>query len=146
MTRLDAINRLQERGIRPSPQRLEIMWFLMSHPTHPTVEDVFQSLSPEVPTLSKTTVYNTLRLFWEHGAAQMLTLDDHHICYDGNITPHVHFYCKRCGSVIDLMHESAPKQRHGKALDGNLVHEAQLCYKGICRGCLQEDEKQTKDN
>lgn len=24
----------------------------------------------------------------------MITIDDHHVCYDGDIHPHVHFFCR----------------------------------------------------
>ena len=90
--RQEAYDRLVECGLRPSVQRLAIMEFLQTHRTHPTVEDVFQGIVSEIPTLSRTTVYNTLRLLSEHRAAQMITIDDHRVCYDGDVHPPVHFF------------------------------------------------------
>lgn len=132
----EAIERLESIGLRPSVQRLSIMEYLLTHPTHPTVEDVYQALVPEIPTLSRATVYNTLRLFAEKKVAQMITIDDHRVCYDGNITPHVHFFCKECGKVYDLFDEKAPLLRRPKLIDGNLIDEEQLYYKGICKECM----------
>lgn len=132
----EAIERLESIGLRPSVQRLSIMEYLLTHPTHPTVEDVYQALVPEIPTLSRATVYNTLRLFAEKKVAQMITIDDHRVCYDGNITPHVHFFCKECGKVYDLFDEKAPSLRRPKLIDGNLIDEEQLYYKGICKECM----------
>lgn len=43
--------------------------YLLKNHTHPTVDEVYVALCKVIPTLSKTTVYNTLRLFSEHGAA-----------------------------------------------------------------------------
>ena len=97
----EVYDRLIACGIRPSTQRLAIMDYLMTHPIHPTIEDVYQGLCQTVKTLSRTTVYNTLRMMSEQGAAQMITIDEHRVCYDGNTTPHVHFYCKKCGKVLD---------------------------------------------
>lgn len=131
----EAHDRLVKHGLRPSVQRVAIMAYLQTHRTHPTVEEVYQGLVKIIPTLSRTTVYNTLRLFSEHHAAQMITIDDHRVCYDGDIRPHVHFYCKRCGKVYDLMGEKAPEISSARLLDGHLVDEAQLYYKGICREC-----------
>jgi Fur family peroxide stress response transcriptional regulator len=122
-------------GIRPSVQRLEIMNFLLTHFTHPTVEDVYLGLCKKVPTLSRTTVYNTLRLLSEHNAAQMITIDDHHVCYDGNVEPHVHFFCRNCGKVIDFFGEKAPNVPRPQEIEGNLVDEMQLYYKGVCGEC-----------
>lgn len=133
----EAYNRLLECGIRPSLQRIAIMQYLMTHPIHPTIEDVYNGLCGKMRTLSKTTVYNTLRMLSEKGAAQMITIDDHRVCYDGNIKSHVHFYCKQCGRVIDLMDEPAPQLTAPKVVDGNIVLEEQLYYKGICAECAK---------
>ena len=46
---------LKKNGIKPSVQRMKIFQYLLDHHTHPTVDDIFQNLSPEMPTLSKTT-------------------------------------------------------------------------------------------
>ena len=67
-------NKLIELGIRPSVQRVAIMNYLATHHTHPTVEEVFLSLKKKLPTVSRTTVYNTLRMLSEHGAASMILL------------------------------------------------------------------------
>ena len=76
MVNTAAINTLLNYGIHPSIQRIAIMDYLLKHHIHPTVDEVYTALSDEIPTLSKTTVYNTLRLFSEHGAAKMLTIDE----------------------------------------------------------------------
>lgn len=130
----EAYQRLINSGIRPSLQRLEIMRYLMAHKTHPTVDDVYTGLCNKIPTLSKTTVYNTLRMFYDNGAAQMITIDEHRVCYDGDLHPHVHFFCNKCGKVYDLMDEQAPKQYRGD-INGFLVEDSQLYYRGICPDC-----------
>ena len=138
MKKSEAYTRLMERGIRPSMQRLAIMDYLINHPIHPTIDDVYQALSNKVPTLSRTTVYNTLRMLSENQAAQMITIDEHRVCYDGNVESHVHFYCKKCGKIIDLFGEQAPKLEGEKTVEGNIVQEEQLYYKGICAKCAKK--------
>lgn len=138
----EAYKRLVECDIRPSVQRLAIMDYLITHPIHPTIDDVYKGLCDQVPTLSRTTVYNTLRMMSEKHAAQMITIDDHRVCYDGNIKNHVHFYCKKCGKVIDLMHEKAPQLSSDIIVDGNIVQEEQLYYKGICSECAKKEKDQ----
>lgn len=133
--RKKAIERLVECGVKPSVQRIEIMSYLMTHFTHPTVEEVYKALCPKIKTLSRTTVYNTLRLFSERKAALMITIDEHRVCYDGDTHPHVHFYCKECGRVIDFMDEPAPVMTRQREIQGNLVDEMQLYYKGVCGEC-----------
>lgn len=136
-----AYNRLKECGVHPSVQRIAIMDYLLKHPTHPTVEVVHRDLSKNMVRLSKTTVYNTLRMLADHKAVQMITIDDHHVCYDGNTMPHVHFMCKMCGKVVDLFDEPAPALAEAKMVHGNLVTEQQVYYKGICADCLHKSQK-----
>lgn len=144
MEKADAYKRLTEHGIRPSLQRLAILDYLIKHTNHPNVDEVYQAMCHDIPTLSKTTVYNTLRMFADNHVAQMITIDDHRVCYDGNINPHVHFYCKNCGKVYDLFDEPAPALKNDFMVDGHLVSEEQLYYKGICKDCLAKDNKKTK--
>ena len=131
----EAFKKLVECGIKPSMQRLAIMQYLMTHDTHPTVEDVYKGLCADIPTLSRTTVYNTLRMLSEHKVAQMITIDDHRVCYDGIVSPHVHFFCKSCGKVINLFGQAAPKMPDSSMIEGCLVDEVQLYYKGLCEEC-----------
>lgn len=144
MEKADAYKRLTEHGIRPSLQRLAILDYLIKHTNHPNVDEVYQAMCHDIPTLSKTTVYNTLRMFADNHVAQMITIDDHRVCYDGNMNPHVHFYCKNCGKVYDLFDEPAPSLKNDFMVDGHLVSEEQLYYKGICKDCLAKDNEKTK--
>lgn len=137
MKEKEAYQRLVDSGVRPSVQRLAIMDYLLKHYTHPTVDEVYKGLYKKIPTLSRTTVYNTLRLFSEHHAALMITIDDHRVCYDGNTTPHVHFFCKECGRVVDFFDEQAPTLTAPRNIDGHMVDEMQLYYKGVCADCIK---------
>ena len=61
----EIVNELKKRNIRPSYQRLKILEYLMKERYHPTVEDIYFDLLKKIPTLSKSTIYNTLNLFIE---------------------------------------------------------------------------------
>lgn len=138
-----AYDRLTEKGVRPSVQRLTIMEFLLKNHTHPTVEEVYQGVVKAVPTLSRTTVYNTLRMFADMHIAQMITIDDHRVCYDGDLHPHVHFFCRECEQVFDLMEEDAPNLTYPISVAGHLIDEVQLYYKGVCKKCASNKELKT---
>ncbi len=145
MTKRSALEKLQACGIKPSVQRLAIMDYMLTHFTHPTVEEVYQALSPSITTLSRTTVYNTLRLFSEQGAIQMLTIDERKVCFDGCCEPHAHFWCRCCGQVFDLSAED----HHLAVLQPiphtpHRVEEAHLYYKGVCADCAQAAENDTQ--
>lgn len=138
--------RLVQHKVRPTVQRVAIMEYLLTHATHPTAEEIYNALCHKISTLSKTTVYNTLRLFADNKAAQILTIDDHHVCYDGDIRPHVHFICKECGRVIDLFDEEAPQMKSPINIGGNIVTEKQIYYKGICSDCATDKDRRMAGN
>ena len=54
---------LLKYDIKPSVQRMVIMDYLMSHRIHPSADEIYNALYPTIPTLSKTTIYNTMKLF-----------------------------------------------------------------------------------
>jgi Fe2+ or Zn2+ uptake regulation protein len=119
-------------GIRPSVQRLAIMRYLRSNKTHPTADEIFDALRKQIPTLSKTTVYNTLKLFVDHGAAIYIGIDEKNARFDGYVEPHAHFRCKTCGKIIDLdidTEQLLPKNFNGK------IDETYFYLKGLCEDC-----------
>jgi len=99
---------LREHAIRPSYQRVKIMEYLKSHKTHPTVEMIYNDLHPEIPTFSKTTVYNTMKLFIDKGLAEAITIDEGETRFDGDTSVHGHLKCKFCGSITDLFFQGDP--------------------------------------
>lgn len=135
---MNTYERLIEYSIKPSMQRLAIMEYLMEHPVHPSADDIYTALAPTMPTLSKTTVYNTLKLFSELGAAQMLTIDDRNTNFDADTTPHAHFLCKRCGRIYDMKLLEAVKKVVDLDMEGHQVSEVHYYYKGLCKNCLNE--------
>ena len=136
--RSEARQRLMKCGVRPSAQRVAIMQYLLTHYTHPTIDEIYNSISPIIPTLSRTTVYNTLRMFSEVGAAQMITIDDHHVSYDGKIQPHAHFVCRRCGTIKDFQDiPEIPSKHPHRIQEGCFIDEVQVYYKGLCPECQQ---------
>lgn len=129
-------------GIRPSAQRIAVMEYLLTHLTHPTADEIYLALHPQLPTLSKTTVYNCLQGFVTHGAALAINLEDHQIRYDGTLEEHGHFLCLRCGAFFDVPLK-LPQALKSPA--GVVVYDIQLNYKGLCFHCLELNEKETNN-
>ena len=128
-------------GIKPSVQRIAIMDYLMTHRTHPAIDEIYLALCEDIPTLSKTTVYNTLKLFVEHGAAQMLTIDERNTCYDADIQLHAHFLCKKCGKILDFPLSTEKDKVSAMTEEGFKVDEIHQYFKGYCPSCLVEEDK-----
>ena len=133
----DGYNHLLAHRIKPSVQRVAIMDYLMRHHTHPTADGIYSELSEKIPTLSRMTVYNTLKLLVEQGAVQQLSIDDKQAHYDADTTPHAHFRCNVCGMIYDV---PIPPMSPTVAADF-VVTETHLYYRGICKKCSQNDKE-----
>jgi Fe2+ or Zn2+ uptake regulation protein len=131
---LEAHKYLRKYSIKPSVQRSAVMNFLMNNHIHPTIDEIYMALLPSMPTLSKTTVYNTLSLFLEKGAVRALTIDERNSRYDINISTHGHFMCKSCGKIQDVFDLdpsifNIPKSTNFK------IDTVEINYYGFCDSC-----------
>jgi len=132
---------LRSHNIMPSVQRIRIFDTLVGTTEHPTVDMIYQSLAKEIPTLSKTTVYNTLKLFQEKGLVLVVNIEDNETRYDADTSFHGHFKCQSCGSVYDFPLDTDETKLN--SLNGFLIKESHYYVKGICKECIN---KQTINN
>lgn len=130
---------LKSHDIKPSFQRMKIFEYLITHRNHPTVEMIYKSLVKEIPTLSKTTVYNTLNLFVDKKIAIVIVIEENETRYDADMEIHGHFKCEECAAVYDIDVEAEKIQI--KSLDNFQINEHHLYFKGICDKCLEKKSK-----
>ena len=133
----ELVSELRARGISPSPQRIAVYGFLKSHPIHPTADTIMKELKPILPTLSLTTVYNTLKLFVSKKMVNEVIIEDGELRFDADLKDHAHFKCTGCEKVFDLFPDgnkmdisTLPPLPEGFSVD--CVH---ICFRGRCREC-----------
>ena len=54
---------LNAHDIKPSYQRIKVYEHLVHSDNHPSAEFIYRKLIKTIPTLSKTTIYNSLKTF-----------------------------------------------------------------------------------
>jgi len=124
---------LIDSGIKPSYQRIRILSYLINKKNHPTVEKIHKELLHDIPTLSKTTVYNTLKQFVEKGITQIINIEDNETRYDADISTHGHFKCEKCGIVYDFRFNN--KSLEISDIEDFDFLQTHLYIKGICKEC-----------
>ncbi len=125
--------KLINAGIKPSYQRIKIFEYVFNNNIHPTVDNIYKKLSKEIPTLSKTTVYNTLKLFEEQKLIKSVTIDENEIRYDARKEIHGHFKCESCGKIFDFNYNYNDLEFSG--LDDFVLNQTDVMIKGICKKC-----------
>jgi Fe2+ or Zn2+ uptake regulation protein len=128
---------LSNVGINPSYQRLRILDYLINNLCHPTVDMIYGDLVRDIPTLSKTTIYNTLNLFQKRGIILGLTIEEGEVRYESNVVPHAHFKCVRCGEIIDV--RVCHPLLTGGFVENHKVLEGHLYLKGVCKNCMNHN-------
>jgi len=126
---------LKEKGLMPSVQRIEVYFYLLGNKMHPTADIIFREISEIIPSLSKTTVYNTLKLFVEKGLVSELRTDKSEARYDADVTKHGHFKCRGCLNIYDF--EISMNELNNKSLDGFIIEGYQLNVSGLCKECME---------
>lgn len=127
---------LIKKEIRPSHQRIKVFEYLITTQCHPTVDQIFNDLIKEVPTLSKATIYNTLNLLIKAKLVRVITIEDNETRYDISTSNHGHFKCELCGTIFDFTINIDNFMTD--ELSEFKINEKNVYFKGICPRCLKD--------
>jgi Fur family peroxide stress response transcriptional regulator len=96
------IQTLRDNGHKITPQRLAIVKILASSKGHPSVEDIYDQIKKDFPTMSLATVYRNIVLIKSLGEILELGFPDGSNRYDGNKPySHPHVICIKCKKIVD---------------------------------------------
>lgn len=128
---------MHKAGIRPSAQRLAILQNVAEGKKHPTADEIFQDILTEYPTMSRTTVYNSLRVLTEAGLLRELELESGNRRYDFAHQPsHGHLRCSCCGRIFDM---ALPEELHLPSPSGFRIDSIDILFKGLCPDCCENE-------
>jgi len=126
----------RQKGLKVTPQRLEIFRELASTEEHPTAEEIFSRVKLRMPTVSLDTVYRTLATLQEYGMVTRVEVLDDRGRYDANLVLHHHFVCVECRKVQDLYWPALDRiQPPAAAKSLGEIHQVHAELRGICRAC-----------
>lgn len=131
------IQKLRDEGHKITPQRMAIAKILSKSENHPSVEDIYDQIKEDFPTMSLATVYRNIVLIKSLGEVLELGFPDGSNRYDGNKPyPHPHVVCIQCKKIVDPdidsldnMTEEVAKETEFKILNHRLD------FFGICKRC-----------
>lgn len=124
-----------------SRQRELILNSLRNRTDHPTAEKLYLDLKNEMPEIGIATVYRNLAELCEEGQIIKIKTTSGPDRFDGNTMPHIHFECKNCGDIIDVvLFEKQVKQLDNDFKDfakqiGAEVIGSDITITGLCKKC-----------
>lgn len=99
----DIRRKLDEAGLRPTRQRLELAAILFgAGHRHVTAEQLLAEAVKEGVSVSNATIYNTINQFTEAGLLRQVALDGSKTYFDTNTAAHHHFYAEDEGMLMDI--------------------------------------------
>lgn len=131
------VKKLRENDHKLTPQRLAIIKILARSEGHPNVENIYEHLQDDFPTMSLATVYRNVMLMKSLGEVLELGFPDGSNRYDGNKPySHPHVICVKCKKIIDP-DLATLKDMTAEVADetGFKILTHRLDFFGICSDC-----------
>ncbi len=127
-------NRLAEKGLKITPQRMAILEAIYGLSNHPTVENIIEYIRQKHPNIATGTVYKVLETLVIRGLVKKVNTDRDVMRYDGIMEIHHHLYCSESDLIEDYhdneLDELLKKYFENKHLPGFKPEEFVLQIKG----------------
>lgn len=97
----DFVTLLKEKELKATPQRISVLKELTKK-EHPTMDDLYEAIKKENPSMSLATVYKNINTLKEKGVVIEVNVADGKMRYDIYSKPHIHIVCKHCHTICDV--------------------------------------------
>ena len=134
-------NLCMRKGLKITPQRIEVYKTLIACSDHPPVDAIYKRVKRVLPNISFDTVNRTLNTFNDIGAAFVVG-GDNVKRFDGNLEKHHHFKCVKCRNIIDFKYNEFDNVKVPEKLGQMFkVLRTTVFVEGLCQTCLEKDNK-----
>lgn len=127
---------LRNSGYKATPQRITIVETILRSKSHPSAEEIYEQVFRTHPTISLSTVYNTLNILRDMDFIKEITFKGK-TRYDPNIRMHVNLICENCSRIFDV--EDSAITEHIDRISkkqGFRFKVQHVDFYGTCRSCL----------
>jgi len=97
--------KLQEKGLKVTPQRVAIYEAIVKLNNHPTAENVIEFIKANHPNISVGTVYKVLDSLVENELLKKVKTEKDIMRYDAVLSNHHHLYCAETDRIEDYEDE-----------------------------------------
>jgi Fur family peroxide stress response transcriptional regulator len=128
-----------------SRQRDRIRSWIRDTDTHPTAAEIHAALLPEMSSLSLGTVYRNLEVLVAAGEVDEVPSAVGAARYDGNVEPHHHFDCERCGRILDVeIPVNRGLTRRLAREQGLQASRVRISFYGLCATCADGSDSEER--
>ncbi len=106
---IDIKDKLIDKGLKVTPQRLAIFEAILTLNNHPTAEMVIEYIRQNHPNIATGTVYKVLDVLVMNDLIKRVKTEKDIMRYDAVMEGHHHLYCSESGRIEDYMDEELDK-------------------------------------
>lgn len=126
---------LKEKGLRITPQRVQILTAMLDSAGHPTAEEI----QSKIPIISLATIYNNLKLFVSLGIVDELPYGNGVSRYELHKANHYHVICSNCGTITDLNFPNLKAvEAFASSVTGFTIKSHRMEIYGLCPNCKKQ--------
>lgn len=125
-----------------SKQREIILEIIKKKKSHPTAQDIYESVHKYYPNISRSTVYRNINILVNNNIILKIKMQNGADRYDYIYENHYHSICEKCGKVFDFKYEFNNIKINKEILKqtGVISKINSLTIYGICQYCNKEME------
>jgi Fur family peroxide stress response transcriptional regulator len=97
--------KLVEKGLKVTPQRIAILEAIYTQNNHPTADMIMDYIKDTHPSIASGTVYKVLDILIEKGLIIRVKTEKDIMRYDGILVNHHHLYCSESEEIKDYINE-----------------------------------------
>ena len=142
MKKKKTMEKLRQRGLRPTKARMLILSLLSGGNGHLCPDEMLDSLRTKGNPLSPATLYQNLNKLTQNGILRCFQGMDDRMRFDANSDPHHHLMCLNCGKIVDVVVDVPIVERMRLLFDDSenaiahwQFHQDLWLLKGICPKC-----------
>jgi len=94
-------NKLIEKGLKVTPQRIAILEAIFKLNNHPTAENIIDYIRRTYPNIATATVYKVLDALVSNGLIKKVKTERDIMRYDAIMESHHHLYCSESDRIED---------------------------------------------
>lgn len=128
-------------GLKLTPQRELIADVFLRQDGHLSIEELYDKVRKEDPSVGQATVYRTLKLFCESGLAKEVHFGDGMARYEKTFDSphHDHLICIACGKQVEFVDQDIEKLQEELAeRNGFLLTSHHMYLYGVCPSCRKK--------
>jgi len=96
-------DKLIEKGLKVTPQRIAILEAIIKLNNHPTAENIIDTIRINYPNISTATVYKVLDALVVNGLIKKVKTERDVMRYDAIMKSHHHLYCSESDQIEDFV-------------------------------------------